>query len=125
MDGLRNNGWETYSYHASKAGLIMLTRRLAAELAARGIVVSAIAPGPFPSRMNRAARDNAYDVARHIPVGRVGNPEDIAAATIFLASRAGDYVVGQTLVVDGGFTYATLGPETQGAPMPAPVLGTQ
>jgi NAD(P)-dependent dehydrogenase (short-subunit alcohol dehydrogenase family) len=111
IDGLANNPWETYSYHASKSALIGLTRRLAAQLAPRGVVVSAIAPGAFPSKMNLAARDLGDEVAQTVPVGRVGDPEDIAGAAIYLASRAGDYVVGDTLVVDGGLIYGRLGPE--------------
>ena len=111
VDGLRNNRWETYSYHASKSAVIGLTRRLAGTLAPRGILVNAIAPGAFPSKMNRAARDAAGAVGRVVPVGRVGEAEDIAGAAIFLAARAGDYVVGETLVVDGGLVHAGLGPD--------------
>jgi NAD(P)-dependent dehydrogenase (short-subunit alcohol dehydrogenase family) len=106
IDGLRISPWETYSYQASKAAVHHLTRRMAAKLVADGIVVSAIAPGAFPSEMNRAARDKATDYVGSIPAGRVGGPEDIAAAAIYLASRAGDYVVGEVLTVDGGVTYA-------------------
>jgi len=106
IDGLRVSPWETYSYQASKAAIHHLTRRMAARLIKDGIVVSAIAPGAFPSDMNRAARDNSDDYAASIPAGRVGRPEDIAAAAIYLASRAGDYVVGEVLTVDGGVTFA-------------------
>jgi NAD(P)-dependent dehydrogenase (short-subunit alcohol dehydrogenase family) len=109
IDGLANNAWDTYSYHASKAALLHLTRRMAASLVSKGILVTAIAPGAFPSKMNRAARDHGDEVAAHIPARRVGIPEDMAGAAIFLASRAGDYVVGETLAVDGGVTYASLG----------------
>jgi len=56
--------------------------------------------------MNRNARDNGDELSRHIPSGRVGTAEDIAGAAVYLASRAGDYVVGSTLVVDGGVTHA-------------------
>ena len=79
---------------------------MALRLAPEHIVVSAIAPGAFASDMNRAARDHADEVARRIPAGRIGVAEDMAAAAIYLASRAGDYVVGETLVVDGGVTHA-------------------
>ena len=65
-----------------------------------------IAPGAFASEMNREARDHADAVASRIPAGRVGTTEDMAGAAIYLASRAGDYVVGSTLIVDGGATYA-------------------
>jgi len=102
IDGRAINPWETYSYQASKAGLIQLTRRMAAQLIDDRIVVSAIAPGAFPSSMNIPARDAADVVAKAIPAGRVGKPEDMAAAAIYLASRAGDYVVGSTLTIDGG-----------------------
>ena len=106
IDGISVNPWHTYSYSASKAGVIQLTRRMSLELIKDNIVVSAIAPGPFRSEMNRDARDNAEQVAKRVPAGRVGEDEDMAAAAIYLASRAGDYVVGETLVVDGGVTLA-------------------
>ena len=102
IDGISVNPWETYSYAASKAGLIHLTKRMALKLAPERIVVSAIAPGPFASDMNKDARDHGDEVADRVPLGRIGTPEDMAGAAIYLASRAGDYVVGSTLVVDGG-----------------------
>ena len=105
IDGLSVNPWETYSYAASKAGLIHLTRRMALRLAPDRIAVSAIAPGAFASEMNKEARDNGDEVKNRIPAGRIGTPEDMAGAAIFLASRAGDYVMGSTLVVDGGAAY--------------------
>ena len=106
IDGISVNLWETYSYAASKAGLIHLTKRMALRLAGDNIVVSGIAPGPFASEMNKQARDHGDQVAQRVPVGRIGSPEDMAGAAIFLASRAGDYVVGETIVVDGGVTIA-------------------
>ena len=109
IDGQRLNPWDTYSYHASKSALIYLTKRLAARLVAEHINVTSIAPGAFPSEMNRAARDHAAEVAASIPSGRIGVAEDMAGAAIFLASRAGDYVVGDTLTVDGGIVHAALG----------------
>ena len=108
IDGIRLNPLETYSYHASKSALIYLTRRLAAKLVQERIVVNAIAPGPFASQMNRAARDHADVVAARTPMGRIGRDEDMAGAAIYLASRAGDYVVGETIAVDGGIAYASL-----------------
>ncbi|GGC52314.1 SDR family oxidoreductase [Chelatococcus reniformis] len=105
IDGIFVNPLETYSYAASKAGLIHLTRRMAAKLIADHIVVTAIAPGPFQSDMNIDARDNADGVAKRVPAGRVGTEEDMAGAAIFLASRAGDYVVGSTITVDGGIAF--------------------
>ena len=106
IDGVSVNPQETYSYAASKSGLIHLTRRMALRLAKDNIAVSAIAPGAFASEMNRDARDHADTVSARIPAGRVGTVEDMAGAAIYLASRAGDYVVGSTLVVDGGVTHA-------------------
>jgi 2-deoxy-D-gluconate 3-dehydrogenase len=106
IDGQRPNPQETYSYHASKAGLIHLTRRLAATLIAENIVMTAICPGAFASDMNTTARDEAEAVAAHIPSRRIGTDEDMAGAAIYLASRAGDYVVGVTLTVDGGVAFA-------------------
>ena len=106
IDGVSVNPQETYSYAASKSGLIHLTRRMALRLAKDNIAVSAIAPGAFASEMNKDARDHADTVSARIPAGRVGTPEDMAGAAIYLASRAGDYVVGSTLVVDGGVTHA-------------------
>ena len=106
IDGISVNPMETYSYAASKAGLIQLTRRMALRLIEDNIVVSAIAPGAFASDMNKEARDHGEEVAARIPAGRVGQDDDMAGAAIYLASRAGDYVVGSTLVVDGGVTHA-------------------
>ena len=106
IDGISVNPQETYSYAASKAGLIQLTRRMALRLAQERIVVSAIAPGAFASDMNKLARDHGDEVKERIPAGRIGAPEDMAGAAIYLASRAGDYVMGSTLVVDGGVTHA-------------------
>lgn len=109
IDGIRLSPMETYSYHASKSGLIYLTRRLAARLIADQICVNAIAPGAFASEMNRTARDHGDAVAKMIPARRIGRDEDMAAAAIYLASRAGDYVVGETIAVDGGVALATVG----------------
>jgi NAD(P)-dependent dehydrogenase (short-subunit alcohol dehydrogenase family) len=106
IDGISVNPQETYSYAASKAGLIQLTRRMALRLAPERIVVSAIAPGAFASDMNKVARDHGDEIKGRIPAGRIGEPEDMAGAAIYLASRAGDYVVGSTLIVDGGVTHA-------------------
>ena len=105
IDGIAVNPQETYSYAASKAGLIHLTRRMALRLIKDNIAMSAIAPGAFASDMNIQARDHAAEISKHIPSGRIGTDEDMAGAAIFLASRAGDYVVGSTLVVDGGISY--------------------
>jgi NAD(P)-dependent dehydrogenase (short-subunit alcohol dehydrogenase family) len=102
IDGQSVNPMETYSYAASKAGLIHLTKRMALRLIEDGIVVNAICPGAFASDMNRAARDDGEAVAARIPARRIGVDDDMAGAAVYLASRAGDYVVGTTLTVDGG-----------------------
>ena len=102
IDGIVVNPQETYSYHASKAGLIHLTKRMAVRLIQDNIVVSGIAPGAFAADMNRAARDHADEIAKIIPARRIGTAEDMAGAAIYLASRAGNYVVGGMIVVDGG-----------------------
>jgi NAD(P)-dependent dehydrogenase (short-subunit alcohol dehydrogenase family) len=109
IDGQRLNPWDTWSYHASKSSILYLTKRMAARLVRDHINVTAIAPGAFESDMNRAARDHGDDVARGIPAKRIGTPEDMAAAAIYLCSRAGDYVVGETITVDGGLVHAALG----------------
>jgi NAD(P)-dependent dehydrogenase (short-subunit alcohol dehydrogenase family) len=109
IDGIRLNPWETYSYHASKAAILYLTKRMAARLIQDQINVTAIAPGAFASDMNRAARDHADAVAQNIPNKRIGVAEDMAAAAIFLASNAGNYVVGDTITVDGGVAHANIG----------------
>ncbi len=108
IDGQRLNPWEHYSYQTSKAALIMLTKKMAAHLIPNNIVVQSLAPGAYPSEMNKAARDHADEVGKSIPANRVGRPEDIAAGAVYLASRAGDYVVGHTLNVDGGLVSAEL-----------------
>ncbi len=109
IDGIFVNPLETYSYQASKAAVIHLTRRMAAKLIKDNIVVTAIAPGAFESDMNTAARDHGDAVAKAVPAKRIGTPEDMAGIAIYLASRAGDYVVGNTIAVDGGIAYASAG----------------
>jgi len=106
IDGQRLNPWETYSYHASKAAILWLTKRMAARLVKDHVNVAAIAPGAFASDMNKAARDHGDAVAQAIPARRIGEAEDMAGAAIYLASRAGDYVIGETLTVDGGLVGA-------------------
>ena len=104
IDGVIVNPQETYSYTASKAGLIHLTRRMALRLIKDNIIVNGIAPGAFASEMNKLARDQSEMVAAGIPAKRIGRDEDMAGAAVYLASRAADYVVGITIVVDGGVT---------------------
>ncbi|MCK5746030.1 MAG: SDR family oxidoreductase, partial [Oricola sp.] len=108
IDGIKINPWETYAYQASKAAVIHLTRRMAARLIEDNICVSGIAPGAFASDMNRAARDAEEAVGKMIPAKRIGRDSDMAGVAVFLASRAGDYVVGDTLAVDGGVAYSQI-----------------
>jgi NAD(P)-dependent dehydrogenase (short-subunit alcohol dehydrogenase family) len=94
-----------YSYTASKAAVHHLTRTLANELAERRITVNAFAPGPFQSKMTAfatATDEQAVTVGRRVPLGRIGTPDDIAGATLYLCSRAGSYVTGAILPIDGG-----------------------
>ena len=108
IDGLRLATWETYSYQASKAAIINLTKRLAATLINDQINVTAICPGAFPSEMNPAARDQGDSLITAIPNKRIGHDDDMAAAAIYLAARSGDYVVGESITVDGGLVNASL-----------------
>ena len=94
-----------YSYTASKAAIHHLTRTLANEFASRRITVNAFAPGPFQSRMTAfatASDQQAQKIGQRVPLGRIGGPDDIAGATLFLCSRAGNYVTGAILPLDGG-----------------------
>lgn len=106
IDGLHNARIETYSYSASKAAVIHLTRRMAKRLVEDHIHVNAIAPGAFASDMNVWTRDNPDEVATRIPARRVGTPEDMAGTAVYMCSRAGDYLVGITIPVDGGVCFA-------------------
>ncbi|GAA5803021.1 hypothetical protein HPULCUR_008496 [Helicostylum pulchrum] len=100
---------ETYAYSASKAGLHQLTRHLAGRLGEEGILVNAIAPGPFQSKMMKATLDAFGDIiVSKVPVGRIGSAEDIAGTCIYLASRAGNYTNGALITVDGGVTIGNI-----------------
>jgi NAD(P)-dependent dehydrogenase (short-subunit alcohol dehydrogenase family) len=81
---------------------------MAARLVRDNIIVTSIAPGAFASDMNTAARDHGDKVGQNIPSKRIGTEEDLAGTAIFLASRAGDYVVGDTIALDGGIVHASL-----------------
>jgi NAD(P)-dependent dehydrogenase (short-subunit alcohol dehydrogenase family) len=108
IDGLQVSGLPTYAYAATKAGLHQLTRVLARELGPRNITVNAIAPGPFQSKMMAATLESFGDViAAKSPLGRIGRPDDMAGTAIYLASRAGAYVTGAVIPVDGGIWAAS------------------
>jgi NAD(P)-dependent dehydrogenase (short-subunit alcohol dehydrogenase family) len=103
IDGLRVSSMPTYAYSASKAGLHHLTRVLAKELGPRQITVNAVAPGPFESKMMAATLAAHGDaIAAAAPLGRIGRPDDMAGVAVYLASRAGAYVTGAVIPVDGG-----------------------
>ncbi len=103
VDGLHVSALPTYSYAASKAGVHHLTRMLARDLGPRHVTVNAIAPGPFESKMMAATLAAAGDdIAASAPLGRIGRPDDMAGVATFLASRAGAYVTGAVIPVDGG-----------------------
>ncbi len=107
VDGLRPPAMENYSYSASKAGVHMLTRHLAKRLAPEHITVNAIAPGPFESRMTAFMLDSTDAremVERTVPLGRIGRPDDAAGLALFLSSRAGSYLTGTVIPLDGGIT---------------------
>jgi NAD(P)-dependent dehydrogenase (short-subunit alcohol dehydrogenase family) len=108
IDGVIVPMFNNYAYSASKAAVHHLTTHLAAELAPT-ILVNAIAPGPFPTKMMEATlRDQGDEVRGMTRVGRVGTPEDIAAAVIYLSSRATTFMTGALIPVDGGIS--TTGP---------------
>ena len=103
IDGLHMNPIETYSYAASKAGLIHLSRMLCKNLAKDDITVNNICPGPFESKMmEHNLREHGDRIRASNPRRRIGTPEDMAGTAIYLASRAGAYTNGATIAVDGG-----------------------
>lgn len=107
IGGLHIPNWDAFPYGASKAALHHMTRALAKRLGKDHIVANAIAPGPFPSRLTNTASDAVKkSVQTYIPLARCGEPEDIEGLVIFLASRAGAYVNGTTIPLDGGYIAA-------------------
>ena len=103
IDGIQVPALETYAYSASKAAVHHLTRVLARRLAPHHVTVNAVAPGPFESKMMAATLDRFRDaIVAGCPLGRIGTPEDMAGIAVYLASRAGAYVTGTVIPVDGG-----------------------
>jgi NAD(P)-dependent dehydrogenase (short-subunit alcohol dehydrogenase family) len=103
IDGLNPPAYEAYAYSASKGAVHMLTRHLAKRLAAEQITVNAIAPGLFASKMTAFMfADLEANAAEVFPLQRTGRPDDMAGAAIYLASRAGAYLTGAVIPVDGG-----------------------
>jgi NAD(P)-dependent dehydrogenase (short-subunit alcohol dehydrogenase family) len=108
IDGQRVPSLPTYSYSTSKAGVHHLTRVLARELGPRHVTVNAIAPGPFESKMMAATLEQFSEfIAASSPLGRIGRPDDVAGTAIYLSSRAGAYVTGAIIPVDGGIWAAS------------------
>jgi NAD(P)-dependent dehydrogenase (short-subunit alcohol dehydrogenase family) len=108
IDGIKPPSLETWAYSSSKAGVHMLTRTLAKSLAPRKITVNAVAPGPFESKMMAATLERFGDmIAETNPLGRIGEPNDMAGVAIYLASRASSYVTGAVIPVDGGISALT------------------
>ena len=108
--------WRTYSYDASKAAVHHLTRRLSFELADRSITVNAIAPGVIPTSMSAQLETyaSAADQAHAVPLKRLGNSEDISGAALYLSSRAGSWITGEVIRVDGG---TCIRPHAMGQPL--------
>lgn len=107
VDGIRVPQTASYSYSASKAGVHHLARHLAHHLLNRNITVNAIAPGPFESKMMAFLLDDPATrqaIADSVPLRRIGTPEDMAGAVLYLASRAGAYLTGAVIPVDGGIS---------------------
>jgi NAD(P)-dependent dehydrogenase (short-subunit alcohol dehydrogenase family) len=103
IDGLHVPMLETYAYSASKAAVHHLTRALAKRLAGEHVTVNAVAPGPFQSKMmKKTLEDFGEAIVASVPRGRIGEAEDMAGVAIFLASRAGAYLTGAVIPVDGG-----------------------
>ncbi len=105
VDGIRVPELDVYAYAASKAGVHHLTRMLAKRFAAEHITVNAVAPGPFQSKMmKQTLEDFGEIITSNVPLSRIGTDDDMAGVAIYLASRAGAFVTGTVIPVDGGIT---------------------
>ena len=100
--GLTGNQGQA-NYAASKSGLIGMSKSIAKEVASRGITINCIAPGWIETEMtNEISKDSKEDLIKKIPIGKIGEPKDIAYTVLFLASEEAKYITGQTITVDGG-----------------------
>jgi gluconate 5-dehydrogenase len=105
LRGSRPDVLSATGYHASKGAVIALTKDLACQWARYGITVNAIAPGFFPTRMTQGVlRDHEQQIVEHVPLGRIGQADDLKGVAVFLASRAAAFITGHVIVVDGGAT---------------------
>jgi NAD(P)-dependent dehydrogenase (short-subunit alcohol dehydrogenase family) len=110
IDAIHVSRLPVYSYASSKAALHQLTRVLAQELGPQHVTVNAVAPGPFPSKMMAATLDAFGDtIAQSAPLRRIGRDDDMAGIAVFLASRAGSYLTGTVIPVDGGIATTASG----------------
>jgi len=108
IDGLRVPAVENYSYAAAKAAVHHLTKMLAVHLGGRKITVNAVAPGFFPSKMTKALLETHREAfEKACPLGRIGEPSDMAGIAVFLASKAASYINGAVIPVDGGHSLKT------------------
>lgn len=105
LQGAPPSGLSVIGYHASKAGLVGLTKALATHMAPHNILVNAIAPGFFPTKMSKGVLEKAGElIAMGSPLGRIGQPGELKGVAVFLASPASSYITGQVIPVDGGAT---------------------